>query len=152
MQTFNNTKYNLMKKSTKWESTLFRPELPEHWSCQEHLDKPGQSYISFTRWGKVHHNDVPRRIYVIFCEFEPGLYEYNYTVRGGRFVNPSDTLKYFKDIKSAKNYMTYLMENTNRWLDEINDPKFIRSYDANIKKQVEAQIKYENLVKESMSL
>jgi hypothetical protein len=152
MQTFNNTKYNSVKKTAKWESMLFRPELPQHWSCQEQLDKPGQSYISFVRHGKIHHNDEARKIYVVFCEFEPGLYPYRYTVRGGRHVKPEEKLKYFNDIKSAKNYMIYLMENTNRWINEVNDPKTVRAYESNIKKQVAAQIKYEESVKEAMGL
>jgi hypothetical protein len=44
------------------------------------------------------------------------------------------------------------MHGTNRWLDEINDPKYVRSYEANIKKQVDAQIKYENEVREAIGL
>jgi hypothetical protein len=145
-------KISNMKKEQKWESLLFRPELPEHWSCQEQLDRPGQSYISFVRWGKLHHNAEASKIYVVFCEFEPGMYDYRYTVRGGRNVKPEEKLKYFNDLKSAKSYMNFLMHGTNRWLDEINDPKYVRSYEANIKKQVDAQIKYENEVREAIGL
>ncbi len=141
-----------MKKQVKWESLLFRPELPENWFCQEQLDSPGQSYISFVRHAKIHHNDEARKIYVVFCEFEPGTYSYRYTVRGGRNVKPEEKLKYFNDLKAAKNYMIYLMENTNRWVDEINDPKTIRSYENNIRKMVDAQIKYEKAAKEALGI
>jgi hypothetical protein len=142
-------KISNMKKQQKWEPLLYRPELPEGWSCQEQLTKPGESYITFVKWGKIHHNDEPRKIYIVFNEFETEEGKSRFLVRGGRNVKPEEKLKNFKDVKSATSYIWYLAENTNRWLNEINDPKYIASYNNSIQKQVKAQEEYERRMKEA---
>jgi hypothetical protein len=137
------------QKHAKWESLLFRPELPEGWSCQEQIDRPGESYITFVCWGKIHHNAEPTKLYIVFNEFEDYEPGRRFLVRGGRNIKPEEGFKFFKDIKTATNYIVYLAESTNRWLKEINDPKYIASYNSHIAKQIRAQEEYDRKMKEA---
>jgi hypothetical protein len=120
----------------RFEPLIYRPELPEGWSVQEQIDGVRNNYITFVKWGKIHHNAEPQKIYVVFCEFKPGEWSFNYTVRGGRHAKPDENLKRFVDLKSATDYLIYIMESTDRWLEEINSEKYIKAYNDRIAKIV----------------
>jgi hypothetical protein len=123
------------KQSSYWESTLFRPILPEGWSVEEHLEDSRRSLITFIRWGRIHHKADLSKVYVVFCEFNPNHKNkpnYGYTVRGGRNAKPDENLHYFKDIKSAEKYILYLCETTDRWLADVNSPETIAAYERKI--------------------
>ena len=140
-----------MKKHEKqWEPLIFRPKTPSGWHVLEQIDGVKNNYISFYRWGKIHHNAEPSRIFAVFCEFKPGTQNYLYTVRGGRHARPDESLKYFKDLKSATDYLIYIMESTDKWLEEINSEKYIKAYNDRIAKLVAEQEKREARMREAL--
>jgi hypothetical protein len=123
------------KPSSYWESTLFRPVLPEGWYVEEQLEDARRSLITFVRFGRIHHKAEPSKIYVVLCEFNPNHKnkpKYNYTVRGGRNAKPSEDLHYFDDLKSAEKYIRYLCETTDSWLEDVNSPEVEAAYDRKI--------------------
>jgi hypothetical protein len=128
---------NNTKTERRHEFEMFRPNCPEGWTVLEHRETIRSSYIPFYRWAKTHHNGEPERVIAVFCEFNPE-YESNfrYTVRGGRKCKPDETLKYFNDLKDAKAYLLYIMESTDKWIEEINTPAYIDAYNAKIAKAV----------------
>ncbi len=134
-----------MKKETKqWESITFRPNLPDGWKCLEQRGIVRYAETTFIRLGKIHHNSKEeRKFFVVFNEFDNDHYanngiHYTYTVRGGDDVKPSTDLRYFKNLKDAENYMIYLMESTDRWLEEIHSQKTIDAYNKRIADLVKA--------------
>jgi hypothetical protein len=128
---------NTMKKDRRYEYEMFRPKCPEGWQVLEHLENTENSYIPFYRWGKIHHNAEPTRVIVVFCEFSPKFKNnFKYTVRGGRNCKPDENIKYFQTLKDAQAYMLYVMESTDKWLEEINSPSYIEAYNAKIAKSV----------------
>jgi hypothetical protein len=86
----------------------------------------------------------------VFCEFAPGTQSYRYTVRGGRKAKPDENLKYFNDLKSATDYLIYVMESTDRWIEEINSEKYVKAYNDRIAKLVEEQEKRERRMREAL--
>ncbi len=142
--------YIAPKKSSRWEPLLFKPECPSDWKVEERINSLNHSITTFVKWGKPHHNANPEKIYVVFCEFPPKNKSYQYTVRGGLYAKPTEDLKYFKDIKSAKDYVIYLMESTDRWLNEINSPKYIIDYNERIKRAVREEERRQEYIKSVM--
>lgn len=139
------------RQEKRWESLLYRPQLPSEWKVLEQLDSVSNSYISFYRWGRTHHNAEPTRIFAVFCEFAPGTKKYLYSVRGGRNAKPDEGLNYFNDLKSATNYLIYIMESTDRWLTEINSEEYIKDYQNRVKKIVEEQEDREARMREAFA-
>jgi hypothetical protein len=138
-------------RTARWEPLVFRPECPPGWKVLEQHDGVRNSNISFVKWCKTHHNATePERIFVLFCEFAPGTQSYRYTVRGGRKAKPDENLKYFNDLKSATDYLIYVMESTDRWIEEINSEKYIKAYNDRIQKQVEELEKRERRMREAL--
>lgn len=132
------------KNKKQWEPLIFRPELPEGWSCIEQRGGTRSCETSYIRWGFGHHNETEqRRFWVVFNEFNPDHWGnrdlgYNFTVRGGNDIKPDAKLRHFKKLKDAENYMIFLMESTDRWLSEINSEAYINTYNRrieNLKKQ-----------------
>jgi hypothetical protein len=125
------------KNQRRHDYTVFRPKCPEGWSVMEHLENIENSYIPFFRWGKIHHNAEPSRVIAVFCEFNPEFErKFRYTVRGGRNCKPDETIKYFDNLKDAQAYLLYIMESTDKWLEEINSQSYIDAYNARIAKLV----------------
>jgi hypothetical protein len=125
------------KNQRRHEFNVFRPKCPEGWSVMEHLENIENSYIPFFRWGKIHHNAEPSRVIAVFCEFNPEFErKFRYTVRGGRNCKPDETIKYFDNLKDAQAYLLYIMESTDKWLEEINSQSYIDAYNAKIAKLV----------------
>jgi hypothetical protein len=127
------------KQSNRHEYTMYRPKVPTGWDILEQLDNTKNSYIAFYRWAKTHHAGEPERVFAIFCEFNPHSDtspNFRYSVRGGRKAKPDENLKTFNDIKDATAYLLYIMESTDRWIDEINSPDYIKAYDDRIAKLV----------------
>ena len=128
---------NTKQAERRHEYLNYRPNVPEGWKVVEHLETTESSYIPFYRWGKIHHNAEPTRVIAVFCEFNPMKEKkYRYTVRGGRNCKPNEDLKYFADIKDAEAYLLYVMESTDKWLEEINSQSYIDAYNARIAKLV----------------
>jgi hypothetical protein len=116
----------------------YRPNLPEGWSVLEHLENIENSYITFFKWAKTHHNAEPTRVIAVFCEFNPKLRtDFRYTVRGGRNCKPNENLHYFTELKDAEAYLKYVIECTDIWLEEINSQPYIDAYNAKIAKLVD---------------
>jgi hypothetical protein len=122
----------------QWEALIFRPILPDGWVVEEQLTSDRISSISFIKWAKKHHKANPEKIYIIFNEFnlhsDRNSVKYQYTVRGGRFVKPSEELRYFTDLKSAENYILHLCESTDKWIEEVNSEETIRAYEKRFEK------------------
>jgi hypothetical protein len=138
------------KRTARWEPIIFRPECPPGWNVQEQMDGVRNSYITFVKKGKIHHKAEPSSIYVVFCEFAPGTQNFLYTVRGGKYAKPDEKLKYFTDLKSATDYVIYVMESTDRWLEEINSEKYIKAYEDRIAKLVEEEEKRQRRMREAL--
>ena len=134
-----------MKKETKqWEPMVFRPKLPDGWDCFEQRGIVRYAETTYNRRGRDHHNATEdRNFFVVFNEFDvdhhanKGIF-YVYTVRGGDDVKPNTDLRYFKHLKDAENYMVYLMESTDRWLEEVHSQKTIDAYNKRIADLVKA--------------
>ena len=47
-------------------------------------------------------------------------------------------LKGFDNLKDVQAYMIYLMEKTDKWIEEINSEKYITAYNERIAKLVES--------------
>jgi len=127
------------KQSKRYVYDMYRPKVPTGWGVLEQLENTENSYISFYRWGKIHHAAEPGRVFAVFCEFNPHSDKapnFRYSVRGGRNAKPDEHLKTFNDIKDATAYLLYIMESTDRWIDEINSPSYIKSYNDRIAKLV----------------
>lgn len=116
---------------------MLRPKCPEGWGVLEQIEDTTSSYTSFTKWAKIHHNGEPQRIFVVFCEFNPAKNPTaKFTVRGGRHAKPDESLKRFDNIKDAQAYLLYVMESTDKWIEEINSPQYIEAYNKRIAKLV----------------
>jgi len=131
------SKIENMKIKKQWEFLLFRPKLPEGWSCLEQTESVRSSSTSFTRWGLSHHNGELKRFFVVFTEFNldhPSNTDtgYSYTVRGCNDTKPNPQLRYFNTLKDCENYMLYLMESTDRWIEEITSPEYIDEYNKKL--------------------
>jgi hypothetical protein len=119
------------KIKKQWEAMIYRPTLPTGWDCFEQRGIIRYAETVFSRSGRDHHNATEdRNFFVVFCEFDTthnyndGI-QYEYTVHGGNDIKPSMDVRYFKHLKDAENYMIYLMESTDRWIDEIHSQKHI---------------------------
>jgi hypothetical protein len=129
---------NTKLSERRHEFLNYRPNLPEGWDVLEHLENIDNSYIPFFRWGKLHHNAELTRVIAVFCEFNPNLNKkFRYTVRGGRNCKPNEELKYFTELKDAEAYLFYVIELTDKWLEEINSQPYIDAYNAKIAKLIE---------------
>ena len=120
-----------------WEPIVFRPVLPAKWECLEQSGNYQVSFTNYTRWGKKHHNGENERLFVVFNEFNPYSSQnenlgYRYSVRGGNDIKPNGKLRFFNSLKDAEDYMIYLMESTDIWLNEINSSEYIQNYNAKI--------------------
>jgi hypothetical protein len=119
----------------QWESLLYRPNLPEGWSVETQQDDFRKSTISFIRYGKVHHTAEPQKIYVVFVEnnmnhrIKPN---HRYSVRGGRNAKPDESIHKFNSLKEAEKYIFYLMECTDRWIEDVNSPQTVAAYEKKI--------------------
>lgn len=142
---------NTTIKAARWEPLIYRPQLPEGWKCLEQLDSPQLSYISYSKIDKTHHNAQAERLMVIFCQYAPGS-KHAYSVRGGRNIKPNESLRFFDDLKSATDYMIFLMESTNTWLKEINSEKYIAAYNARIAKIVSDNEAYRKKMREALEI
>lgn len=134
----------------KWQPIEYKPELPNGWHIEEITEKSTISQTSIVRRSKVHHNDAEAtKIYVVFCEYSPEENpSYRYSVRGGRNVKPEEKLRFFNDIKAATDYIVYLTESTNKWLDDILSEKYIKAYNNRISKLVEEDARKKEYARE----
>lgn len=126
-----------MTRQKYWEPLILRPKLPEGWDCFEQRGIVRYSETLYYRWGKDHHNGEPRRFFIVFNEFNPEHHEnqtlrFRYTVKGGNDVKPGTTLRYFTKLKDAENYLLFLAESTDKWIDEINSDKYIAMYNKKV--------------------
>lgn len=129
-----------MKHRQSYEFENYRPNLPEGWDVLEHLQNIENSYIAFSKWAKTHHNAEPTRVIAVFCEFNPKLKtDFRYTVRGDRNCKPSGKLHYFTEMKDADAYLRYIIQSTDKWLEEINSPPYIAAYNARIANLVKTE-------------
>jgi hypothetical protein len=137
----------MRKKEKRWEAQIIRPIIPGGWDVLEQRGCSRYEETSWVRWGKKHHLGESERFWIVLCEFNPEHWanknmSYRYTVRGGRHTKPSEDLRYFQNKKQALDYIMYLAESTNAWLNEVNSPETIAKYDkriAEIKKLVAKQ-------------
>jgi hypothetical protein len=128
---------NNTRTDRRYEFAMFRPKCPEGWTVLEHRENIKNSYIPFYRWAKTHHNGEPERVIAVFHEFNPEyVSNYRYTVRGGRKCKPNEDIKYFSEFKDAQAYLLYIMESTDKWIEEINSQSYIDAYNAKIAKAV----------------
>jgi hypothetical protein len=126
---------SITNKPTYWEPLVYRPSLPEGWFVEEQFGDSKAERTTFVKYGKVHHNAEPTKIYVVFIEFNEkhrNSPEYGFTVRGGRNAKPDEDLYYFKDLKSAGEYLRYVCETTDKWLEDVNSPATIAAYEKKI--------------------
>jgi hypothetical protein len=128
-------------KQKQWEEIIHRPELPEGWFCLEQETNVKASSTSFVRWGKIHHNAEPQMIWVVFIEHNPKYYNHRFVVRGGLHAKGHSGVIPFEDVKPATKCMIEIMEATDRWLEEINSEKYIKSYNDKIASQIRAEEK-----------
>ncbi len=132
-------------KKPRWEPIIYRPQLPNGWECIEQRGHCGSCQTSFVRWGKIHHNAEPKWFWILFNEFNqnhaPHTNPPEYSVSGGRDI-PNGKLKKFHSLKDAESYMLYLMNETDKMLEEINSKKTIDAYNkkiSDIKKRIEKE-------------
>jgi hypothetical protein len=128
-------------QTRKWSPIEFKPECPNGWNIEERIERPTKATTSFVKWTKLHHAETEdSKIYAVFCEYSPEENErYRYSIRGGRQVKPEEKLVFFNDLKTATDYLVYLMECTDNWLKEILSDKYIKSYNSKISKAVEEE-------------
>jgi hypothetical protein len=134
-------------KASRWEPMVYRPELPEGWHAEEQQIDSKRSSISFVKYGRTHHNGKLEKIYIVFIEFNKLHwrnidFSYQYTIRGGRHAKPGEIIAYFKDIRSAEKHLLWMCQETDKWLEQVNSPETIRSYDKKmdlIRKAIEQQ-------------
>ena len=125
-------------KSTKqWEGITHRPYLGEEWKCLEQQSQVRYSGTSFVRWGKQHHNGEPVRFWIVFNEFNVNHWSnhnlgYAYTVRGSVNTKPELGLKYFHTLKEATDFMVYIAESTDKWIESVNSEETIKAYDKKL--------------------
>lgn len=141
------------ERSVNHEWLIFRPKnLPEGWEVLEQQDSYKSSFTSFVKWCKIHHNDEPRRLWIVFNQFNPHVpgerNSYDYSVKAGRHIKPAEILKGFNDLKDVQAYMIYLMEKTDKWIEEINSEKYITAYNERIAKLVESEEKRKRRITE----
>ena len=132
-----------------WRAEILKPELPEGWKIETQMDSADNKYVTFIRYGKVHHNAELSKFYVIFYQIErPGKSD-KFTVRAGNHVEPQG-MQTFYDLKTALNYAVMVMETTDRKLEALLDPAVIEAYNQKIAKAVEDQQKYEARIREQL--
>ena len=118
-----------------WEPLTIRPtNMPSEWKCIQQNTAVRTSESSFARFEKIHHTGQPENIWACFCEFSPEhsdnqSLKYKYTVRGGRHAKPSEEVKHFLNLKDATNYLVFIMESTDKWLEEVHSEETIKAYD-----------------------
>jgi len=123
----------------------YRPELPENWHVLEQLENIYYSTITWYREGKIHHNDIQRRICITFYELNPEKDNtYKYQVRGGRHTRNSkhvndETLHSFNLLSDAELYINELCNGTDSYLSYINSDKYIIEYEKIIQKKLKEQ-------------
>jgi hypothetical protein len=140
MKNFNKYMENIAQKS-RWNEIIHRPKLPEGWSCIEQQSSRKAATTSFVRWGKLHHNGEPERIWVVFVEHNPEYFSTPYVVRGGLHAKGPSGLNYFQDLKTATECLVSIMEATDRWIEEINSEKYIKAYNDKIAAAIRAEEK-----------
>ena len=127
-----------MNMKRTWEPITLRPKnLPTEWKCLQQNAAVRHCETSFLRSAKIHHLGQPENIWACFVEFNKEHHDnltlkYNYTVRGGRNAKPSEEVKYFIELKDAVNYLIFIMETTNKWVDEVNSDTTIKAYDKRL--------------------
>ena len=132
-----------------WRADILRPELPPEWRIETQMDSVDNKYVTFIRYGKIHHNAEVSKFYVIFYQIErPGKSD-KFTVRAGNHVEPQG-MQTFYDLKTALNYAVMVMETTDRKLEALLDPALIEAYNQKIAKAVEDQEKYEARIREQL--
>lgn len=118
-----------------WEPLTLRPtNMPDGWICMQQNTTVRTSESSFARSAKIHHLGEPQNIWACFVEFSQDhidnkTLKYKYTVRGGRNAKPSEEVKHFVNLKDATNYLVFIMESTDKWVEEINSEATIKAYD-----------------------
>jgi hypothetical protein len=144
------TEKQITNSKTIWRADLLKPKLPEGWSIETQMDSFDHKYVTFIRYGKIHHNAEPSKFYVIFYQIErPGKSD-KFTVRAGNHVEPQG-LKTFYDLKSALDYAIMVMETTDRKLEALLDPAYIEAYNQRIAKAVEDQKRYEERIRKQLA-
>lgn len=118
-----------------WEPLTLRPvNMPSGWTCMQQNTSVRTSESSFARQAKIHHLGEPQNIWACFVEFSQDhsdnkTLKYKYTVRGGRNSKPSEDIKHFANLKDATNYLVFIMESTDKWVEEVNSEATIKAYD-----------------------
>ena len=118
-----------------WEPLTLRPvNMPSEWRCMQQNTSVKTSESSFARSAKIHHLGQPENIWACFVEFSQDHIDnmsrkYKYTVRGGRNAKPSEEVKHFANLKDATNYLVFIMESTDKWIEEVNSEATIKAYD-----------------------
>jgi len=143
------TEKEISNLRTIWRADIIKPKLPEGWHIETQMDSFEHKYVTFIRYGKIHHNAELSKFYVIFYQIErPGKSD-KFTVRAGNHVEPQG-LQTFYDIKSALDYTVFVMETTDRKLEALLDPALIEAYNQKIAKAVADQQKYEDRIREQL--
>jgi len=115
-----------------WDAIILRPILLG-WHVEEQITNSRSSTTTFVREAKLHHRAQPSKIYIVFYEFNrrvlPG--EPKFRVKAGRNVQPEEGLHSFNSLKPAIDYINFLVDSTNRWIEQINSPETIEEYEKN---------------------
>lgn len=143
------TEKQITNSKSIWRADALKPKLPEGWSIETQMDSVDHKYVTFIRYGKVHHNAELSKFYVIFYQIErPGKSD-KFTVRAGNHVEPQG-MQTFYDLKSALDYTIFVMETTDRKLEALLDPALIEAYNQRIAKAVADQQRYEARIREQL--
>lgn len=126
-----------MKNHTQWEALVYRPQLPEGWFVEEQRTNARSSTITFVRWGKIHHLDEPRKIYLVFTEKNPYSFVHEgltkpFVIRGGRNSQPDENVRHFENLKDAEKWLLNCCKQTDKWVENQNSHKTIEAYDKRI--------------------
>jgi hypothetical protein len=143
------TEKQITNSKTIWRADVLKPKLPEGWKIETQMDSFDHKYVTFIRYGKIHHNAESSKLYVVFYQMErPGKSD-KFTVRAGNHVEPQG-MQTFYDLKSALDYAVMVMETTDRKLEALLDPAVIEAYNQRIAKAVADQQKYEARIREQL--
>jgi hypothetical protein len=125
-------------KLAKWEPISINPIIPKEWKIRERRGYIRTCQTSFSRMGVKHPaQQIKEEFWVLFNEFDMDHHQnknlgFKYSVKGGNHVKPDENLRYFNRLRDAENYIIFLMESTDRWIDEISSPESLESYEKRI--------------------
>jgi len=115
---------------SEWDAIILRP-IMIGWNVEEQITNSRTSTTTFVKMGKIHHRAEPSKIYITFYEFNRRTMpsEPRFRVKAGRNVQPCEGLHSFNDLKSATDYITYLADSTDRWIEKVNSDETVTAYE-----------------------